>query len=233
MKTLCTQAGFTLVEILLAITIFAVAMTTLFTTFNTVISGVEPMKTGMDDVKTARIAMERIEKDLMSLCLTLDPAYLPPDIGQDIPPDIFRFVSETGFLDGSRFSDLRFASFEHLSFRPEDTSRIGVIHYYVAALDNDSLVLKRADTGAIFYDDDRRDVNPSKDPVVCDRILAFELAFIDQEGEPKETWNSDASDFGYGTPLAVEIRLSVGDEHRARDFETTVFLPVVREKADD
>jgi general secretion pathway protein J len=78
MKPLLSREGFTLVEILMALTIFAIAMTTLFTAFNTVISGVEPLKSGMDDFKSARIAMDRIQTDLMSLCLTLDPAYLPP-----------------------------------------------------------------------------------------------------------------------------------------------------------
>jgi general secretion pathway protein J len=223
-----------MLEILLAITIFAFVMTTLFTTFNTVISGVEPINAGMDDHRAAQIAMDRIQKDLMSLCLTLDPAYVLPDIDQEIKPDRFRFVSATTHLEQSQFSHLRFASFEHLAFHPEDTNRIGIIHYYVTKLDNGDLVLKRSDTGLIFYKEDQykdeHPSNPAKDPVLCDRVLAFELEFTDQEGALKENWDSDSSGFGYGTPLSVKIKLEIGDEKRSENFETSILLPLIREQ---
>lgn len=229
MNIIKTQAGFTLVEILLALSIFAFVITTLFTTFNTVISGIGPMKSGMDDYKAAQIAMNRIQKDLMSLCLTLDPAYVQADIDQEIRPDKFRFVSQIAQLNQSQFSDLRFASFEHLAFNPKDTNGIGIIHYYVTRLDDESLVLRRSDTGAVFYKEDQP-VNPEKDPVLCDRVLAFELSFTDQKGELKESWDSDSSDFGYGTPLAIRIKLKIGDEQRSANFETSIALPLIREQ---
>lgn len=233
MKTIFSRGGFTLVEILLALTIFAIAMTTLFTAFNTVISGVEPLKSGMNDFKSARIAMDRIKTDLMSLCLTLDPAYLlPPEADPDAPPDQFRFVSETGFLNGSQFSQLRFAAFEHLAFSPRDVNRIGIIRYYVDVRDDSAFVLKRHDIGAAYADDDKTGIR-STDPVLCDRILAFDVTFTDQNGDPKDTWNSDGSDFGYGTPLAATIQLEVGDEQKSARFETSIFLPVFREISDD
>jgi general secretion pathway protein J len=229
MNIITRQSAFTLVEILLAISIFAFVITTLFTTFNTVISGIGPMKTGLDDYKAAQIAMNRIQKDLMSLCLTLDPAYVLPDIDQEIRPDKFGFVSETTQFNQSQFSDLRFASFEHLAFNPKDTNRIGIIHYYVTELDNKGLVLRRSDTGAVFYKENQP-VNPAKDPVLCDRILAFELQFIDRKGELKESWDSDSSDFGYGTPMAVRIKLKIGDEQRSANFETSIALPLIRKQ---
>lgn len=232
MKPLLSREGFTLVEILMALTIFAIAMTTLFTAFNTVISGVDPLKSGMEDFKSARIAMDRIKTDLMSVCLTLDPAYLPPEADPEAPPDPFRFVSETGFLNGSRFSQLRFASFEHLAFSPRDVNRIGIIRYYVDVRNDGAFVLKRHDIGAVYADDDKTGTR-SADPVLCDRILAFDVTFIDQNGDPKDTWNSDGSDFGFGTPLAAAIRLEVGDDQKSARFETAVLLPVFRKINDE
>ncbi len=226
------KTGFTLVEILLAITIFGITISTLFAVFNTVISGIEPMKTGMDDHRAALIAMDRIKQDLSSLCLTLEPAYLPPDIGTDSLPDIFRFVSEKNMVKDSRVSSLRFASFEHITFRADDTSRIGIITYYVVRTDDDRLALKRSDTGLIFYDE-QQNSNPARDPVLCNRVLAFELEFIDQNGEIRDVWDSDASGTEYSTPLAARIRLEVGDSQHAKQFETTVMLPVVRKKQDE
>lgn len=230
MKNLHNKTGFTLIEILVSLTIFAIIILTLFTTFNTATSGVETMKTSVNDYQKAQIAINRIKKDLSSLCLTLDPTYLPPDITDKNIPDRFRIVSETSLLGDSEVTTLRFASFGHLVFSQEDTNKIGIIKYYVDAQD-DYLVLKRSDTGLFFFNENQEN-DPVKDPVLCDRILTFKVEFIGQEGDIKNTWNSDASDFGYGTPIAAKIRLEVGDTLQADCFETTILLPVVREKND-
>jgi general secretion pathway protein J len=224
-----TQSGFTLVEILLAMTIFAFVITTLFVTFNTLISGVGTMKAKMEDHKSAQIAMNRIRKDLMALCLTHDPAYVLPDIDRESKPDKFRFVAGNTYLKQSGFSHLRFASFEHLAFNPKDTNRIGIINYYVSESDNGDIVLKRSDTGAVFYQENEP-VNPAKDPVLCERVLSFKLEFIDQKGIVKENWDSDSSDFGYGTPITVRIKLELGDEQGSTHFETSIFLPIIRKQ---
>jgi len=221
--------GFTLVEVLVAMAIFAIAITTLFASFNVIISNIDPLNNRLDDYEIAQTAMDRIQKDLLSLCLTHDPVYTPPNMEDTDAKDRFRFVSQKISFDGISFSQLRFASFEHLSFETEAQRHIGIINYYVELSEQGDLVLKRSDINSIFFDEEKENI-AKNDPVLCNRITAFELVFIDQEGKLNEDWNSDSPDFGYGTPFAIEIKLSIGKDEISHTFATTLVLPTVREK---
>ena len=221
--------GFTLVEVLVAITIFAIAVSTLFASFNLVISKIDPINTGLDDYDMARTALDRIQKDLAGLCLTHYPAYRAPEQEKMADPDRFRVLSSRVSLDGKEFSQLRIASFGHLSFNREPDSRIGILTYYVAVSADGSPVLKRSDIGINFYDDTQENAR-ANDPIVCKRVLAFELTFIDQEGNLHEAWDSDAPGFDFATPFAIQVSLTTGTLERPHDFSTTVVLPTYREK---
>jgi len=223
--------GFTLVEVLLAMAIFAVAITTIFAAFNTVISSINPMNTRIDDYEMAQTAMDRIQKDLLSLCLTHNPVYSPPNMEDTDKKDRFRFVSQTISFEPYVFSHLRFASFEHLSFKTESKGAIGIITYYVELLDTGDLVLKRSDVNSVFFDE-KTETNTAFDPVLCTRITAFKFNFIDEQGKEYELWDSDAPDFGYATPFAIKISLSIGDDEKSQFFSTTLVLPTFREKND-
>jgi general secretion pathway protein J len=193
------QGGFTLVEVLVAITIFGLAVSTLFASFNIVISSIDPMNAGLDDYEMASNAMDRIKMDLKSLCLTHDSIYLPPEMEEDDNPDRFRFISENISFDANSYSQLRFASFEHIGFTRDQKTRIGIINYYVDSSEDGTLVLKRSDIEAVSYDETET-YNTKNDPVLCERVKLFELAFVDQDGKIHEYWNSDSSDFDFATP---------------------------------
>ena len=221
--------GFTLIEVLVAITIFAIAISTLFASFNMVISNINPINAGLDNYEMAQNAMDRIQKDLLSLCLTHDPLYTPPEMEESDDPDRFRFVSKTVLLDGKTYTQLRFASFEHIAFNQAKKSRIGILHYYVEPLEDGTIVLKRADIDAVFFDETRE--HPTRnDPLLCKRVNTFELMFIDQEGETHEDWDSDASTFDFATPYAIRIKLVIQNKDRWDSFATTLVLPSYREK---
>ncbi|WP_300461134.1 prepilin-type N-terminal cleavage/methylation domain-containing protein [Desulfobacula sp.] len=221
--------GFTLVEVLVAITIFAIAVSTLFASFNMVISNIDPINAGLDDYEMAQNAMDRIQKDLMSLCLTHDPAYTPPEMEGSDEPDRFRFVSKTVSLNGNTYTQLRFASFEHIGFKRGQKSRIGIIHYYVEPSENETMVLKRADIGSVFFEETREN-KTRNDPLLCERVNAFELTFIDQEGKSHEEWDSDDANVDFATPYAIQIRLVIKNRERSNNFATTIVLPSHREK---
>jgi len=221
--------GFTLVEVLVAITIFAIAISTLFASFNIVISNIDPINNSLDNYEMAQNTMDRIQKDLISLCLTHDPIYIPPDMEEYDDPDRFRFVSQTVSIDGNPFSQLRFATFDHLVFNHDQKSSIGIIKYYLEPSDNGTIVLKRSDIGSVFFNEAKED-NTRNDPILCEKVKEFKLIFIDQDGNSHEDWNSDSSNFGFGTPFSIMIKLVVGDLERADIFATTIVLPAYREK---
>ena len=223
--------GFTLVEVLVAVTIFAIAISTLLGSFNMVISNIDPMKTGLDNYEMGQNTMDRIQKDLMSLCLTPDPIYTQPGLEGFDHPDRFRFVSEKKLLDGNSFSHLRFASFEHLAFDKDQKNRIGIITYYVESSEDGTIVLKRSDIGSVFFNE-TVEYNTKNDPVLCEKITALELIFIDQEGNIFENWDSDSSNFDFSTPYSIKIKLEIGDQKKSDLFATTIVLPIIREKND-
>jgi general secretion pathway protein J len=221
--------GFTLVEVLVAVTIFGIAISTLFGSFNIVISNIDPIKAGLDNYEMGQNTMDRIQKDLMSLCLTRDPIYTQPGFEEFDDPDRFRFVSKKIFLDGNSFSQLRFASFEHLAFDKDQKSRIGIITYYVESSEDGTIVLKRSDIGSVFYNE-TVEYNTKNDPLLCEKIKTFELMFIDQEGNTYENWDSDSSNFDFSTPYSIKIKLEIGDPKKSDFFATTIVLPILREK---
>jgi general secretion pathway protein J len=221
--------GFTLVEVLVAVTIFGIVVSMLFASFNIVISNVDPINAGLDEYEMAQNAMDRIKRDLNSLCLTYDSVYSRPDMEGNDEPDRFRFIAHIVSLDTRSFSQLRFASFEHLGFNRDKKSRIGIITYYTEPSEEGSILLKRSDVAAVFYDGTKEN-NDENDPVLCERVTSFELSFLDQEGNPHENWDSDSSDFDFATPYSIQIKLEIGDGQRSNIFVTTLVLPTQRDK---
>ena len=66
-KKAVNNTGFTLMEILIAMFIFAIVMTTIFGTFNGVISRTEAIKNGMGGFEMARTCLNRISTDLNAI----------------------------------------------------------------------------------------------------------------------------------------------------------------------
>jgi general secretion pathway protein J len=215
--------GFTLLEILIAITIFAVLVTTIFGSFNTVFGNIGAIETYMDTYDMAQSCFKRMVTDLQSMHIAQPPAFAPSR--DDAGPDPYRIVGDTTYLDNTDYGRLRFASLAHVPLGKQKRSGIAEIIYYVEPETDGSLVLRRSDRL------DPTEAAPEtsiKDPILCEKIRALSFAFIDADGEARETWDSDSEDFDYETPQAVRIRMEIGSEDMTHLFETTVMLPQVR-----
>ena len=221
--------GFTLVEVLIAVTIFGIVVTSLYGSFNLIISNVNPINSSLDDYEMARSAMDRITQDLNALYVSPLNIYSPPDIETENVMDMFRFLSQPFEIGAGSFSQLRFASFEHISFMRNQKPGIGVLKYYVDISESGDFLLKRSDIGLAFYSEDTKD-NFNNDPILCERLLEFKLEFTDQDGEQHEVWDSDSPDFAFASPYSIYIKLVIGDKTRPNVFTTTIVLPVKREK---
>ncbi len=219
------QSGLTLVELLLALALFAVLSSTLYLTVNTLVSPVASLKRAMDDRGNGQRAMERILADLNSVCITPRVMYRAPELNQD-RWDRFRFQADTLYMGGSPGSRLSFSSFEHLAFDPRDNAPMGRIQYGLEEAADGSLSLHRRDTGLSLAQPTGGLENA---PVLCPRVLAFEIRFVDHRGEEHTDWDSDSAAFEFATPRALRILLMVGDEETPIPFRTTLVLPVARE----
>lgn len=218
------RKGFTLLEILVAILIFGIVMATIFGSFRTVFSNSAKLAQANADDEIAVSCFARITADLASLYVPQRPYYRPPGIND--PPTPYRVVADTFSAAGQDFPRLRFTSLAHTPLNSDHQTGIAEIVYYVMATGDGQLVLRRSDTLFPYRPFKAR----STDPVLCPDITALTIELYDAKGEVHKAWNSDSEDYGRATPRAVRVAMVIGSSVNARHFETTVKLPVFRER---
>ncbi len=226
--------GFTLLEILVAIFIFAVVMTTLYASFNAVISKNEAINEGRGVYEMARNCLDRMADDLAAVYVERPPLYEPPDF--DDPEDPYRFVASEEIVGSESFSRLRFAADAHLPMGGEKTRGIAEIVYYLKESEamDPGFALRRADTAYPYDASEYASYEESApDPILCRGVKSFSLDFRDSEGEWQPEWDSENSRGKFATPGAVRIQLKVSDGSNSHAFETTVTLPVRREALEE
>jgi general secretion pathway protein J len=222
---LAAEPGFTMLEILIAILIFSIVVTTIFGSFGAVFSSSETITSSTDRFDMARNCLSRLQDDLESFYISLPPKYKKPDI--DDEPDEFHIKGETTNVAGEDFGRLRFSSMAHVQFLHDMRQGIAEIIYYVMESEEEKtgLVLKRSD-----YLYPYPDFEESADhPTICENVLGLEFTYFDDEGNEEEDWDSESDDVKYASPRAVGIKLIVGDEEGAVTLSSRVALPVFRE----
>lgn len=206
--------GFTLLEILIAVFILGIVLTTIFAAYSGVLTTIR--ETG-DDARAysmARITLDRMSRDLSAL-------------------QRFR---ETFFLRGANvkvnnrdFASLAFWSAAHLSY--EDNGRGGqpaVLHYTVRENRDGGFSLWRSDLPQARPSLDQKD---AAGVIICEDLQSFRLKFYAENGEELDAWDTAASlDQQKGKPpVMVAIELAVEnkkDRDKPHRFTTRVFLPV-------
>ena len=218
--------GFTLLEIMVAIFIFAVVITTVFGSFRAVFSSADAVGNDVTIFESARTCLGRMATDLKGLMVSDYPRYVKPEFND--PKDPYQLIGDTTAVAGSSFGRLQVASLAHLTVNRD--SRLGVcrIVYYVDQRSDESLVLRRADHLYPFPDFEESE----DDPILCDNILALEFAYLGAEDEISDRWDSESADTDYATPRSVEIRLTVGTPTRPKPFTTRISLHVYRKTAE-
>lgn len=217
-----TAIGFTLVELLVAMSVFAIVATLAFTAMRLTARDQEGLARKADLETAAAMCLERVAKDLTSLYVPLPPVFTPP-IEQE-PASEFRVAAVS---DAADESILHFASLAHVSF--EDPPRRGIarISYVPAAEEKARDLIRRADHLLAG-----REISPDGlDPVLCEHVKRMEVYFYGWDGETVDDWDSEAERYGYATPRAIRIELQIEAGGYGQQFETTVYLPVQREPA--
>ncbi len=220
----CSDSGFTLLEIMVAIFIFAIIITTVFTSYNALLSGNETADQGTAPYEMAQNCLNRMIDDLESIHVTLPPGYSTPVLGE--PPDLYRIVGENFESQGVSFPRLRFTSLAHVSFGGKTKKGIAEIVYYVQASGDGNYVLKRADNLYPYKPFEEK----AGDPVLCTDLKSLTIKYYDQDGTAYDSWDSDDEDLGYSTPRAIDINLELAEKSNSLWFKTMVKLPVYREK---
>lgn len=232
------SSGFTLIEILVSISIFAVLATMIYTSLNAVLSKNDAIKESVAAFEMAKNTLNRMTIDLKAAFVVQYPEYQIPGISD--PPDPYRFSGEESFAGTERTSRITFAAAGHLPISSDVVSGLARIMYY-AERDDDpqasTMVIKRSDI-PFPYDIDsgqRHDAihDTARDPVICQQVTSFALTYIDEEGQTHETWGSDSERYRYATPRAVIIELAIAGENQIHEFSTRVAIPVYRKRLEN
>ncbi len=219
------RSGFTLLEILVAMAILGIVVTTVLGSFNMVFSTTERLDTGAALFEMGKSALGQITADLENVFILARPFYKPPGVSD--PPDPYRFLGTVEAAGGTRFASLQMSSRSHVPLEPAAReSGIAQIVYYVQTRRDGVAVLRRADH---LFPYPRFEEN-SLDPALCANVKSLAFTYIAGDGTESESWDSDADRYGHATPAMVLVRLEIGSGDETALFQTAVRLPFVRGK---
>ncbi len=214
--------GFTVAEILIAIFIFSIIVTTVFGSYRATSEQIEIVSKNRQLVEMGRNCLDRMTRDLKALRISLPPEYSKPEIDSD--PDPYRIVGTTETTGGESYARLRFTSFAHLPIQPSRPFGIARIVYYVQEDQDGRSQLHRADQ---LYPYENFEPDPL-DPVLCGDVRSFAVTFYDNEGQSHDAWDSEDRTLAFATPVSIKIWLEIGNEEDAMVMSTRISLDVLR-----
>ncbi len=217
--------GFTLVEIMIAIFIFSIVITTVFGSYNFLFSSSEKINDNILLSEMGSCCLSRMIDDFESIQVFLPPEYYFDD--SDEKSDPYRIEGKNNVFDSKAFSRIRFASLAHISFGKNVQEGIAEIIYYIKpSYEGDSYELKRSDRLYPF----KPFKEENTDPVLCENIKSFKLKYYDKDGDEYDLWDSESDNFGYATPAEISIKLGLEKNSNPMLFETRVKLHINRAK---
>jgi general secretion pathway protein J len=220
------EDGFTLIEVLIAIFIFSLVLTMLFTSFRQISLSAALINTSGNIYEMAQGGLTIMERDLGSVHVTQKPAYTKPTFGGD--PDPFRFQGDTALTGNAVFPILRFTTLSHLPVDRDNRKGVAEVVYYVDESDEYGFMLRRSDR--LFFSEEFE--KKKTHPVLLRNIKSMKVTYYDQDGYDHADWDSESDQFGYATPTSILIHFEIGDDDNVLPFETRVMLRCVREKSE-
>lgn len=211
------EAGFTLLELLTSIAIFAVVISSVYGAYRATFQTVNGAGKQVTLAAAARVILERITEDLEALSIDED-SYLR---------------GQRGDVAGRRADSLSCISFAHLVFnRKERPAGRTALEYSVEETESGLIDLYRSDVPVApgissAIEEDKR--------VLLGRGLQeFRITYVTGDGTEHERWDSDREAGGAAGKLPVLIRLEIrfGDSPESEDstvFRTSVVLPVLQD----
>lgn len=215
MVTLVRNKGFTLVEILIAISILAIVLTTIYAAYTGTLRIVRDTGYSDDIYSMARVTLKRMTDDLESVC-----SY----------KESFKFFSSQNQFDDQRFTDISFLSSAHVSFDDTPSAGNARIGYYIRKeFDKEEYALFREDE--LFRGEEGKftDSHGDKGYIICNHIQSVTYTFYDSNGNEYETWNSDSDTTKNKAPALVSIQLNLtnpDDKDNPYRFMTTARIPM-------
>jgi general secretion pathway protein J len=218
------QHGFTLLEILIAVFIFGIVLSTIYSSYLGTSRVVNETEYEADLYSMARIALDRMHEDLESVYVSHNPE--PAESDED---DVTSagFVGDDEEIDGRDADSLRFLSRAHIVFTEEDQpSGTAAIEYYVKESEEEGhFILYRSDTPEL----EDPPTQGTGGLVLCEKLHSIDFTYFDAEGETHDNWDSTAEAFEGEIPSMVSILLELENKQNPEapyKFFTSVTIPM-------
>jgi len=207
--------GFTLVEILIAVFILSLVMSTVYVSYTGTLKTSRQLEDEGAIYQMARISLNRLIHDLSSL---------QKSAGH------FDLQAEKKTAGDREFHSISFWSAAHLALGENESEGCpGEISYFVKEdEDGQSFSLWRLDVAGTKSNETSQAEGGF---VICKNIEAFNLIFYDSTGREHDSWDasSGAGEFQGKVPITVKIELFLvnkNDLKKPYKFMTKVFLPI-------
>lgn len=208
--------GFTLLEVLLAVTILAVVTAMVGFALSSTISVLEATDRQKYIYRQARVTMERMREDLAAT--VADPA-----VG---------FNGEDNERSGYRADSIRFGSMAGLVFSRDTVARRPAAITYTTVEDertSGALKLLRSEIFALQESEGGEEAAF----LLCDSLRSVTISYLDAEGQKNDTWgwlpeDEEGEERGRTLPVAVFIVLEFWQDEEQEaviSFRSAVWLP--------
>jgi general secretion pathway protein J len=213
-----TVGGFTLIEILIAILILGVVLSTVYAAYTGTSRMIRISENHRDIYEMGRMTLHRMIQDFNNMT---------PYGGK------FEFYAKRIKSGNQTFPRLLFTSTVNLYLgRQTGPAGISTIEYVVEEdRDQEGFVLLRAETVRREREADEQKGAKTVGFPLCDRLHSLNYKFYDLAGKEYETWdartNSEAQKSRTPVIIAVELNLINPDnQDRPFKFTTKIYLPV-------
>jgi general secretion pathway protein J len=219
--------GFTLLEVLIAMFIFAVVLSTLYVAYTGTFRNIEETESQADLYEMARIVLDRMTEDLESVYMASQTKRTTGEETMEEDQST-RFVGTMTEIEGRRMDTLRFASKAHIVFNGgEPYPGTAEIVYYVreSSEEEGDFTLYRTDRANF----EQREEEGTGGWILCDHLHAIQFTYYDEEGSEHDNWDSTDESFKDKLPSGVSILLELANKTNPESplkFMTGVSLPV-------
>ena len=201
------KKGFTLLEILIAISIFASVLSTVFISYSGTFNVLDHTESRANIYRMARIALERMQEDLESAYFNSGTE--KSESKENPFDDSTPFIGKDAEIDGRDADTLSFISRAHIGFDEEEKGTgIAGISYYVGKNENgDGFILYRSDTPKF----EKAPEEETGGLVLCEGLFSVDFTYYDGDAKSLEKWDSTGDELKDKFPVMVEIELSFID----------------------
>jgi prepilin-type N-terminal cleavage/methylation domain-containing protein len=204
--------GFTLLEVLVSVSILAVIMASLYGAYTSNVEAIQLVRQGSEVHQVARIVLDRMARDLESIIVGAPTSTASSVLG---------LIAEDREIDGKPADRLDFTTLTHLAFAEgEPLTDLCEVGYFVEEdEEGDGLILYRRDDGSV--DEDLTEGGHIIE--LARMITALNFTFEDSEGEVFEAWTTLSGEHLNRIPPLVVIRITIRDRgEEERTFTTSV-----------